>query len=120
MGGVKPIQNNWFCNTNFVQNNAIDNSIFCSNLNVEFLLEKRNTDGTYSIAKTFWARNCSLNTYVGSDQENISLENDDFKDSAYYRMSIVLWFPDISLNPLEYRTDPATDRMCAPGCRLGL
>ena len=103
-GGIAPLGNNWQCITNYVQNNTIDNSIDCSILNVEFLLEAQNSNGTYSTVKTFWDKNCTTNTLVGPDYESVSLFNGT-TDTIYYRMSVVLWYPVISYNPFVYRSD---------------
>lgn len=105
-GGLATVGNNWQCLTNYVQNNTVDNSMYCSSLNVEFLLEQVNANGIgYTTIKTFWARNCSSNTFVGSDNEVISLNNQGMTPVTY-RMSVVLWFPFMTLDPLVYANDP--------------
>jgi hypothetical protein len=103
-GGVAPDGNNWTCQTDYVRNTTPDNSRNCSVLNVEFLLQQLTPSG-YTTVKTFWARNCTTNTWVGSDNESISLLNNTL-DTIQYRTSVVLWYPVQSYNPIVYAAEP--------------
>ncbi len=103
-GGVAPTGYNWQCRTDFVRNVTKDNSRDCNSLNVEFLLQQLTSSG-YTTVKTFFARNCSSNTWVGSDNESVSLLNNTM-DTIQYRMSVVLWYPVQSYNPIVYATEP--------------
>lgn len=116
--------NGWYCQSNYFRDTPDDNSQDCYNNNVQFRLEKANSNGTFSQIKIFRIRDCSFN----NEYHETNLDDLPYLSPGDYRMTVEVWFnspfttpgysTQFSVSWLEEEAQPQQYEVAVGGLRI--